>query len=84
MAFWHQLGGAQNWQELPITSATEADTKGLRSRTYPGKSLGSEGFVKQAMAALAAKMEESITGIVPARGSRLSEHEYAEVVASDG
>jgi hypothetical protein len=84
MAFWHQLGGAQNWQELLNTSATEADTKRLRSATYSGKPLGSEGFVKQAMAALAAKMEEPIKRFHPVRASRFSEQEYAEVVASGG
>ncbi len=57
MAFWQQSGGTQNWQELLNTTATEGETKRLRSATYSGKPLGSEGFVKQAMAALATKME---------------------------
>jgi hypothetical protein len=84
MAFWQQSGGAQNWQELLNTTATEADTKRLRSATYSGKPLGSEGFVKQAIAALATKMEEPITRFQPARASRFSEQEYTEVLASGG
>jgi putative transposase len=84
MAFWQQSGGAQNWQELLNTTATEGDTKRLRSATYSGKPLGSEGFVKQAMAALATKMEEPITRFHPARASRFSEQEYTEVLASGG
>jgi putative transposase len=84
MAFWQQSGGAQNWQELLNTTATEGDTKRLRSAIYSGKPLGSEGFVKQAMAALATKMEEPITRFHPARASRFSEQEYTEVLASGG
>jgi hypothetical protein len=66
------------------TSATEADTKRLRSATNSGKPLGSEGFVKQAMAALATKMEESVTRFHPARACRFSEQEYTESLASGG
>jgi hypothetical protein len=84
MLFRLQSGGAENWQELLNTSATEADTKRLRSVTYSGKPLGSEGFVKQAMAALATKMEEPITRFHPARASRFSDREYTEVLASGG
>ncbi len=84
MAFWQQSGGAQTWQELLNTTATEGETKRLRSATYSGKPLGSEGFVKQAMAALATKMEEPITRFQPARASRFSEQEYTEVLASGG
>jgi hypothetical protein len=68
-----QSRGDQNWQELLNATATEADTKRLRRATYSGKPLGPEGFVKQAMAALAAKMEEPIERIVPARASGISE-----------
>jgi hypothetical protein len=81
MAFWQQSGGAQNWQELLNTTATEGDTKRLRSATYSGKPLGSEGFVKQAMAT---KAEKPITRFNPARASRFSEQEYTEVLASGG
>jgi hypothetical protein len=84
MASWQQSGGTQNWQELLNTTVTEGDTKRLRSATYSGKPLGSEGFVKQAMAALATKMEEPITRFHPARASRFSEQEYTEVLASGG
>jgi hypothetical protein len=84
MAFWQQFGGTQNWQELLNTSATEADTTRLRSATYSGKPLGCEGFVKQAMAALAAKMEEPITRFQPVRASRFSEQGYTEALASGG
>jgi putative transposase len=84
VAFWQQSGGTQNWQELLNTTATEGDTKRLRNATYSGKPLGSEGFVKQVMAALATKMEEPITRFHPARASRFSEQEYTEVLASGG
>jgi hypothetical protein len=40
--------------------------------------------VKQAMAALAAKMEEPIKRFHPARASRFSEQEYTEALASGG